>query len=129
MAGQAGTLTEGVIPKQILVADDDPILLNLYTRMLAGTGFSVSRASTFTEATTLINSHSYDLLVTDLMFPDGVGTDLIMIFERKQNQAKCILVTGSGTEVNLKQLPALAGYFEKPLNAEAFVATVTKLLA
>lgn len=117
------------MPKQILVADDDQVLLNLYTRMLAGTGFSVSRASTFAEAATLINSNSYDLLVTDLMFPDGVGTDLITIFERKQGCAKCILVTGSGTEVNLKQLPSLAGYFEKPINAEAFMAAVTKLLA
>lgn len=117
------------MPKQILVADDDLVLLNLYARMLAGTGLSVSYASTFAEAATLIKSHSYDLLVTDLMFPDGMGTDLIMIFERKQNQAKCILVTGSGTEVDLKQIPNLAGYFKKPLNAEAFVAAVTKLLA
>lgn len=117
------------MPKQILVADDDPVLLNLYTRMLAGTGFSVSRASTFVEAVTLINSNSYDLLVTDLMFPDGVGTDLITIFERKQGCAKCILVTGSGTEINLKKIPALAGFFEKPLNAEAFLVAVTKALA
>ena len=117
------------MPKQILVADDDPVLLNLYTRMLAGTGFSVSRASTFAEAATLINSNSYDLLVTDLMFPDGVGTDLITIFERKQGCAKCILVTGSGTEVNLKEIPPLVGFFEKPLNAEAFLVAVVKALA
>lgn len=116
------------MPKQILVADDDPILLNLYSRMLAGTGFSVSFASTFIEAATLINSNRYDLLVTDLMFPDGVGTDLITIFERKQGCAKCILVTGSGTEVNLKEIPPLLGFFEKPLNAEAFLVAVTKAL-
>ena len=117
------------MPKQILVADDDPVLLNLYTRILAGTGYAVSLASSFAEARALINSHSYDLLVTDLMFPDGVGTDLITIFERKQGCARCILVTGSGTEINLKQIPALAGYFEKPLNAVAFITAVTKILA
>jgi len=117
------------MPKQILVADDDPVLLSLYTRMLAGTRYAVSRASSFAEATALINLNSYDLLVTDLMFPDGERTDLITIFERKQGCAKCILVTGSGTEVNLKQIPSLAGYFEKPLNAEAFMAAVTKILA
>ncbi|HCE98860.1 MAG TPA: hypothetical protein DER10_10235 [Elusimicrobia bacterium] len=117
------------MPKQILVADDDPILLNLYTRMLADTGYAVSRASSFAEAAALINSNSYDLLVTDMVFPDGLGTDLITIFERKQGCSKCILVTGSGTEINLKQIPPLAGYFEKPLNAEAFIAAVTKLLS
>ena len=117
------------MPKQILVADDDPVLLRLYARMLAGTGYAVSRASSFAEASVLINSNDYDLLVTDLMFPDGVGTDLITIFERKQGRAKCILVTGSASEIAQDQIPVLAGYFEKPLDAEAFLAAVAKALA
>jgi DNA-binding NtrC family response regulator len=117
------------MPKQILVADDDLVLLRLYTRMLAGTGHAVSLASSFAEAAALINSNTYDLLVTDLMFPDGVGTDLITIFERKQGCAKCILVTGSASELAPDKIPVLAGCFEKPLNADAFLAAVTKALA
>lgn len=117
------------MPKQILVADDDPVLLSLYTRMLAGTGYAVSRASSFAEASALITSHNYDLLVTDLVFPDGVGTDLITIFERKQGCAKCILVTGSAPELDPARIPALAAYFEKPLDADAFIAAVNKALA
>jgi len=117
------------MPKQILVADDDPVLLSLYARMLAGTGYAVSRAASFTEARALINSNNYDLLVTDLMFPDGVGTDLITIFESKQGCAKCILVTGSVSEIDPDKIPVLAAYFEKPLDAVAFMAAVTKALA
>ena len=117
------------MPKSILVADDDPVLRNIYKRILSETRYTISSASTFTEAAGLINSNNYDLLITDMMFPDGVGTDLITIFERTQGCTKCILVTGSGTEINLKQIPALAGYFEKPLNVEAFMAAVTNALA
>lgn len=117
------------MPKQILVADDDLVLLNLYARMLAGTGYAVSRAATFAEAAALISSNNYDLLVTDLVFPDGMGTDLITIFERKQGCAKCILVTGAASELAQAKIPVLAGYFEKPLNADAFLAAVTKALA
>jgi DNA-binding NtrC family response regulator len=117
------------MPKQILVADDDPVLLNLYTRMLAGTGCAVSLAASFAEAAALINSHNYDLLVTDLVFPDGVGTDLITIFERKQGCARCILVTGSVAELDPDKLPVLAGYFAKPLDAGAFMAAVARALA
>lgn len=116
------------MPKQILIADDDPVLLNIYTRMLAGTGYAVSRASSFTEAAALINTNNYDLLVTDLMFPDGVGTDLITIFERKQGCAKCILVTGAVSEIDPNKIPVLAAYFEKPLDTNAFMAAVTKAL-
>ncbi len=117
------------MPKQILIADDDPVLLSIYTRMLAGTGYAVSLASSFAEAAALINSNTYDLLVTDLVFPDGMGTDLITIFERKQGCAKCILVTGSASELDPDKIPALAAYFEKPLDADAFTAAVTKALA
>ena len=115
--------------KQILVADDDLVLLNIYTRLFTGTDYLVSKASSFAEAAGLINSNSYDLLITDLMFPDGVGSDLIILFEKKRGGAKCILVTGSGPEVDLKQIPALAGYFEKPFSTEAFMVAVAKALA
>lgn len=117
------------MPKQILVADDDPVLLRLYTRMFAGTGYAVSSAATFAEAKALINSNSYDLLVTDLIFPDGIGTDLITIFERKQGCSKCILVTGTAAELDPEKIPVLAGFFEKPLDADAFMDAVTKALA
>lgn len=117
------------MPKQILIADDDPVLLGLYTRMLAGTGYVVSRAASFVEASALINSHDYDLLITDLVFPDGMGTDLIALFERKQGCAKCILVTGSAAEFDPDKIPVLAGYFEKPLDADAFMVAVTRVLA
>lgn len=116
------------MPKNILIADDDPALINIYTRLFTGTDYLISKASSFAEAAGLINSNNYDLLVTDMMFPDGIGTDLIILFERKQGSLKCILVTGSGTEINLKQIPPLAAYFEKPLNTEAFMAAVTKAL-
>ena len=116
------------MPKQILVADDDPVLLGLYTRLLAGTGYAVSRAASFAEASALINSQNYDLLVTDLVFPDGVGIDLITLFKRKQGRA-CILVTGSASELDPDKIPVLAGYFEKPLDAAAFLAAVTGALA
>jgi len=117
------------MPKKILIADDDPTLINIYTRLFSGTDYLISKASSFAEAAGLINSNNYyDLLVTDMMFPDGTGTDLIILFERKRGSVKCILVTGSGTEINLKQIPPLAAYFEKPLNTEAFMAAVTKAL-
>lgn len=117
------------MPKQILVADDDPVLLGLYARMFAGTGYVVSRAASFAEAAALINTNHYDLLVTDLVFPDGMGTDLITTFERKQGCARCILVTGSAAELDPAKIPVLAAYFEKPLDADAFMAAVARVLA
>ncbi len=115
--------------KHILVAEDDPVLLGLYTRIFAGTGYAVSKAATFTEAKALINSHNYDLLVTDLVFPDGAGADLITIFEKKRGCARCIVVTGALSELAPERIPALAGCFMKPLDVDAFLAAVARALS
>lgn len=112
--------------KSILVADDDKAMLNLYTRIFSSTDYTISLASSFAEATNLINSNDYDLLITDLMLEDGLGTELIKIFEKKRDGAKSLLVTGSVGELSPKQRPEV--YLEKPFKLEAFMAAVTKAL-
>ena len=115
------------MPRSILVADDDAAMLDVYARLFAGTDYLVSETSSFAEAARLINSRNYDLLITDLMLGDGLGTDLIKIFERKQAGAKCLLVTGSVEILPPEQIPD--AYFEKPFKVEVFMAAVAKALA
>lgn len=117
------------MPVNILVADDDRNMLNLYARIFSKTDYSVSWASSFTEAVGLINSNNYDLLITDLMFPDGLGTELIRIFEKKKDGAKSMLVTGSASELNHGQIPKVAGCFGKPFKLQVFMEAVAKALA
>lgn len=115
------------MPRSILVADDDEAMLAVYTRLFTGTDYLISKSSSFAEAARLINSENYDLLITDLMLGDGLGTDLIKIFERKQAGAKSLLVSGSVAILPPEQVPDV--YFEKPFKAEVFLAAVTKALA
>ena len=82
----------------------------------------------------LLNKHrqlknDYDLLITDLMFPDGIGTGLIKAFNKKKEDARSLLVTGS---VNVHELLAEEGvseYVEKPFKVEKFLETVNKVLS
>lgn len=117
------------MPKSILVADDDKAMINLYRMIFSRTDYSISKASSFAEAKQLIALNNYDLLITDLMFPDGLGTELIKLFEEKQNGAKSLLVTGSTLELEPKLLPESVRYFEKPFKIEPFLSAVTKALA
>jgi len=109
------------------VADDDQAMLNIYTRLFMGADYLISQASSFAEAAQLINSNNYDLLITDLMLKDGLGTELIKMFEKKRNGARSLLVTGSVAELTQEQRPEV--YFEKPFKVEIFMAAVTKALA
>lgn len=115
------------MPKNILVADDDKAMLRVYSRIFSKTDHTVSLASSFAEAASLINSDNFDLLITDLLLGDGLGTDLIKIFEKKRNDAKSLLVTGSICELPPDQRPET--YFEKPFKLEPFMCAVTEALA
>lgn len=109
------------------MADDDKTMRNIYTRIFSDTDCTISLASSFAEAAGLINSRDYDLLITDLILGDGLGTDLIKMFEKKHDGARSLLVTGSLAELAPEQLPEV--YLEKPLDLEAFMAAVTDALA
>ena len=111
----------------ILVADDDPAMLHLYTLVFSGTDYSISMASSFAEAEKLIGANSYDLLVADLMLGDGLGTELIALFEKKRCGAKSLLVSGSVAELDLEPLPET--YIEKPFRVEVFLSAVAKALS
>ncbi len=115
------------MPKSILIADDDEAMLAVYARLFAGTDYLISKTSSFAEAARQINSRNYDLLITDLMLGDGLGTDLIKLFEAKQAGARSLLVSGSLSMLDPEQLPPVV--IEKPFNPEAFISEVNKALS
>lgn len=117
------------MPANILFVDDDRSMLNLYTRIFSGTDYSVSMAASVGEAAALIRENDYDLLVTDFMFPDGLGTELIKQFEGKKGAGRSVLVTGSVAAPPRERVPGLAGYFSKPFRVKEFVEAVSKALS
>lgn len=104
-------------------------MLSLYSRLFSDKDYRLTLASSFAEAAELIAQNSYDLLVTDLIFQDGVGTELVKIFNEKKAGARSLLVTGSNPEDRPLDLPASSLYFEKPFKVDAFLAAVERALA
>lgn len=117
-----------LMPITILAADDDKAILRLYTRMFSGERYSLTKADTFGEAAALLLRNDYDLLITDLMFPDGVGTDLIKAFNKKKEDAKSLLVTGSTNAGEMLAKEGVNEYIEKPFKVENFMEAVNKVL-
>ncbi|OGS07095.1 MAG: hypothetical protein A2270_03780 [Elusimicrobia bacterium RIFOXYA12_FULL_51_18] len=117
------------MPGNILIADDDQAMLRLYARIFTGSGYSITMASSFTEASGLIEANHYDLLITDLMLTDGLGTELIRLLEKKRADAKSLLVTGSSPAEAKMSRSGIVKYFEKPFKVEQFMAAVAKTLS
>lgn len=116
------------MPKKILVADDDNAMLGLYSRIFAQTEYCVCAAISFVEAARLLRENAYDLLVTDYMFPDGVGTDLIRMYS-ESGRGRSLLVTGSPCAKENLHCGCVYAYIEKPFKVHEFLDAVEKALA
>ncbi len=116
------------MPVNILIADDDTSILRLYSRLFSGKGYSISTAETFAEASSLLRGNDYDLLITDFTFPDGLGTELIKIFNEAKAGARSILVTGAPDAAKKLAREGVLNYIEKPFQVEKFMEAVTKAL-
>lgn len=116
------------MPK-ILVADDEKAMLGLYSRIFTCKNYDLTLASSFAEASSLIDSGEYDMLITDLTFPDGLGTELVKLFRQKQRNSRTLLVTGTAPLDSQLVKGAGSVCFEKPFKVDAFLSAVEQALA
>ncbi len=80
---------------QILFVDDEPGMIELIRDSFEGEeGLQLHVASSAGEARNLIRDRKVDLLVTDLMLPDGNGMSLMRDLQRLQPQAGAMIVSG-----------------------------------
>jgi two-component system response regulator GlrR len=95
-------------PLSILVADDDPGLLQLMQICLANAGHTVACASTGDEALKLLNKQHFDLLVTDVLMPEGDGLNLIMDLKKAHSPVCILVISGGGRYFPAKDCVRLA---------------------
>jgi len=117
------------MPKKILLVDDDESMLSLYSRIFTDTDYELSMLDTFKAAAARLEAEDFDLLITDYMFPDGLGTDLIKLFSRRKAGAKSLLVSGSVAEPQAGKYEGMVGYFSKPFHVQNFLKAVAQALA
>src|SRR5215218_4887132 len=62
---------------RLLLVEDEPLLARHLRRGLQEEDYAVDLAATGREAQERIEGTEYDLVVLDVMLPDGLGTDLL----------------------------------------------------
>lgn len=83
---------------RIAVVEDEPILARLLARILEGAGHTVAVAGTVTGALTVIRAVDPELIVLDLILPDGRGEDVLAELMRFRPTSR-VLVLSSMTQV------------------------------
>lgn len=80
----------------ILVADDEDSIRSLLEHFLANAGHSVVVVGNAREACEAMARQAFDLVITDVLMPDGDGLDLITELRKKQPNARILAMSGGG---------------------------------
>jgi CheY-like chemotaxis protein len=119
-------------PKTVLVVDDNPEALQLFSRMLAGTGLRVLRALSGSQALELMRARRPDLALLDLLMPEMDGFQVLREKERDPAiQAIPVLVVSSldplsGAAANLLSVSRRNGL--TPAELAACIETLSAIL-
>ncbi len=116
--------------QRILVVDDEANIRDLLSIALRHVGFEVSTAATCLAAQNLVMKETPDLVVLDVMLPDGDGIDLCQRLRRDGMRAPVLFLTArDATEDKVRGLTVGGDdYVTKPFSLEELVARVRAVL-
>jgi DNA-binding NtrC family response regulator len=112
---------------RILIIDDEKLIRESLTHLLADAGYRVEVASRVDDAKIQIAKEVYDLILIDLRLPDGSGIDLMRhIHDQIDYAPLCIMMTAYGsvdTAVEAMKYGAY-DYINKPFKSKEILLIV-----
>ena len=113
----------------ILLVEDNEQILYGNKRMLKRRGYDVMTALTLHEAREHMEASKPDVIVLDIMLPDGSGLDFMREF-RKTSNTPILLLTGLTTPEDIVRGLTDGGddYLTKPYDFEVLLARIAALL-
>ncbi len=114
----------------LLIVEDEPDLRSLYELSLLRLGYKVISVGDLASARQQLAERTFDVVVTDMRLPDGLGLELIRELSAAQRPEKTMVITAYGSAENaVEALKAGAfDYLTKPVELPQFRAAVASAL-
>ena len=110
----------------ILLIEDNEYIIKGIKYLLEANNFKVTVASTLNGAKTLIEN-KYDLIILDLMLPDGDGLDFYEVYLK--NKATLVLTAKDDEDIISSSLDSgIEDYIIKPFRSKELLARINKIL-
>ena len=111
---------------KVLVVDDEPDLRTVYELTLLREGYRVETAENLAQARAQLEQDRFDLVITDMRLPDGLGLELLQGMAQRHRSERAIVITAYGSAENaVESLKAGAfDYLTKPVDLKQFRAVV-----
>lgn len=115
---------------KILVADDEPAIVELVTEILKDAGYTVCTASSIREAEGILEKEKIVLAVFDIYLPDGTGLDLAAKIKSVGAKIPVIIMTGTPKSDNVRQSVNIEvdAYLIKPVSTDNLISLVKELV-
>lgn len=114
---------------KVLIIEDQESLTNDIVEYLSSNQIITETAITFTQARDKLISFDYDVVLIDLMLPEGNGLDLIAILKERQSKSAILIITAKDS-LNDKILGLERGaddYLAKPFHLAELKARIVAL--
>ena len=113
---------------RILIIDDEAGIRQGCCRVLQPQGFTVETAENFQEGLRKIQEETFDLVLLDVMLPDGRGIDLLEPIRERDPETVSIIITGYATvELAVDTIKKGAyNFISKPFTADMLLMTVNQ---
>jgi DNA-binding NtrC family response regulator len=115
----------------ILVVDDEPLVADTLSAILARAGFKTHTAYDGATALQLANEFTPQLLISDVAMPEMNGVELAITLLDEQPACKVLLFSGHATSANLVNASDAGHEFRllsKPVHPTEMLKYVTKTL-
>jgi two-component system, NtrC family, response regulator PilR len=114
----------------LLIVDDEASILDFLSLLFEGEGFGVETARSAGEAQRLLAGRAYDLVLCDVMMPDGNGLDLLREIKAASPSTAVVMMTAytsTKTAIEAMKLGA-SDYVSKPFDVEELKIITQKAL-
>lgn len=115
-------------PLELLIVDDEASLRDFLSIVFEEEGWTVTPAASLSEARTALQRKEPDVVLCDLMMPDGSGLDLLREMKSASSNAPVIMITAhTSTRSAVDALKAGAhDYIAKPFDVDELKIVVRK---
>ncbi len=115
---------------RILLAEDDEAMRAYLARALERSGYQVATAATGREALDLLESGTFDLLLTDIVMPEMDGIELAQKAQAMDPAPKVMFITGfAAVALQANDAVPEARLLSKPFHLKDLVRQVDSIFA
>ncbi|MGA2479547.1 MAG: response regulator, partial [Spirochaetia bacterium] len=115
---------------RLLVVDDDETIGKLLRDLLEANGYEVDVSSDCQSAAQALRGREYEVVLTDLMLPDGDGLEVLRAARARPYDPEVLVITAFGTIDSAVE--AVRGgafdYLTKPIATQKLLLTVERAM-